>query len=118
MSEGSRIAPDAGEGLERDQPVVEVVMLRLRESCTDGFEAVMREALVHLRGATGYGGHTFGPCVEEPGLFMLVIRWRSLQAHTVEFRRSEQHARWQSLLAPHVAPDPSVRHFEVRDASW
>lgn len=115
MIDGSREATQSSGGTGRDKPVVEVVMFAPRDVCPDDFEVVMRDAILHLRSAAGYAGHTFGRCVEDGSLFVLVIWWRSLEAHTVEFRRSPEHAQWQSLLSKHIYPDPWVRHFEVAD---
>ena len=98
---------------ESGRPVVEIVLLALREASVENFDVVMRDAIKHLRSAPGYIEHTYGPCVEDVGVFVLMVWWRSVESHVVEFRLSPQHAQWRSLLQNHLKSEPWVRHFAV-----
>ena len=59
--------------------------------------------------------HSFGPCAEDVGVFLLLVWWRSIEAHVVEFRQSADHALWRSLLQSQLQSEPWVRHFEVSE---
>ncbi len=117
--------PNAGHGmarqapleasLEQDRPVVEVVLLTLRNTSSQEFAGVMSGAIAHLRQAPGYLAHSFGPCAEEAGMFLLLVWWQSIEAHVVEFRQSADHVLWRSLLQSHLQSEPWVRHFEVSE---
>ena len=98
-----------------DRPVVEVVLLALRDTPSEGFSGVMSGAIAHLRQAPGYFAHSFGPCAEDVGVFLLLVWWRSIEAHVVEFRQSADHVLWRSLLQSHLQSEPWVRHFEVSE---
>ncbi len=106
------------EGLSNaalDRPVVEVVLLTLRDTSSEEFAGVMSGAIAHLRQAPGYLAHSFGPCAEDVRVFLLLVWWRSIEAHVVQFRQSADHVLWRSLLQSHLQSEPWVRHFEVSE---
>jgi hypothetical protein len=39
-----------------------------------------------------------------------MVRWETVEHHTVTFRASEGFARWQALAGPHFAAPPQVEH--------
>lgn len=71
------------------------------------------EAWALLEAASGYCGHQFGQCVEEPGQYMLLIWWRHINDHLLTFRHSAAHSRWKQLIDAHVDSVSSVRHFTL-----
>lgn len=112
---------NAGHGMARqapsqgDRPVIEVVVLALRNTGSEEFAGVMSGAIAHLCRAPGYLAHSFGPCAEEAGMFLLLVWWQSIEAHVVDFRQSADHVLWRSLLQSHLQSEPWVRHFEVSE---
>ena len=51
--------------------------------------------------------------MEEPGRYVLSVRWETLEDHTVGFRGSELSMELRNLLAPHLVAPTQVRHHEV-----
>jgi heme-degrading monooxygenase HmoA len=49
--------------------------------------------------------------VESPSLFVLLVEWDSVEAHEVNFRRSDRFTRWRALIGPFFAQPPAVEHF-------
>ncbi len=98
-----------------DRPVVEVVVLALREATADEFAEVLSRAIKYICLAPGYLSHSFGPCSEEPKKYLLLVWWQTIDAHIVDFRQSENHALWRSVLQIHLDSEPWVRHFEVSE---
>ena len=41
----------------------------------------------------------------------MVIRWKTLEDHTVGFRTSPLFAEWRALVGPYFAEPPSVKHY-------
>ena len=39
-----------------------------------------------------------------------MIRWRTLENHTVDFRGSPLFQQWRALVGPHFASPPEVEH--------
>jgi heme-degrading monooxygenase HmoA len=59
----------------------------------------------------GYCSHELRPCVEVAGRYVLLVSWRSLEDHTVGFRRSAQYQQWRALLHHFYDPFPVVEHY-------
>ena len=62
---------------------------------------------------TGCEGLALHRVIETPGLYRLLVRWATLEDHTVGFRGSEAFAEWRALVTPHLAAPPSVTHSEA-----
>lgn len=100
--------PD-GEGA---RPVaLEIVIFTTRSLAR--LPCTMDAASALLQVATGYRAHRFGPCVEEPGRYALLIWWNTIEDHVITFRQSSAYREWRSLLDECIEGDPFVRHFMV-----
>jgi heme-degrading monooxygenase HmoA len=44
---------------------------------------------------------------------VLLVRWESLEAHEVGFRKSAQYQEWKRLLHHFYEPFPVVSHYEA-----
>lgn len=42
---------------------------------------------------------------------VLLVRWDSLEAHTVGFRQSPEYQQWRTLLHHFYDPFPTVLHY-------
>ncbi len=82
---------------------------------TDGpaFERAVEEAVPLFLGAQGCHGVSPHRVIEEPGRYRLLVRWATLEDHTVAFRGSEAFARWRGLVSRYFAATPVVTHLEV-----
>lgn len=85
-------------------------------SVVPGREAEFEESFARARaiiaGMDGFGGLTLSRCVERPGTYLLLVRWRSLEDHTVGFRGSAGYQEWRRLLHHFYEPFPVVEHYE------
>ena len=77
------------------------------------FEATFREASPIIASMPGYLGHELQRCIETPSRYLLLVRWETLEAHTVGFRGSPEYQRWRPLLHRFCDPFPVVEHFEA-----
>ncbi len=55
--------------------------------------------------------HEVHRCIETQGKYLLVVRWRTVEGHTVGFRQSAACQEWKRLLHPFYEPFPTVEHF-------
>ena len=62
----------------------------------------------------GYLGHQFQLCIEQPNRYVLLIRWESLEAHTIGFRGSELFKEWRGLIGEFFENPPVVQHFTLK----
>ncbi|MEU7467678.1 antibiotic biosynthesis monooxygenase [Streptomyces sp. NPDC044984] len=60
--------------------------------------------------ADGCDGVDLHRSVEHPTRYRLMVRWETVEHHTVTFRASEGFARWRALAGPHFAAPPQVEH--------
>ena len=93
--------------------VLELVLLEARDPNTQRLPSAMARALPLLQAAQGYLAHRFGPCVEEPGRYALLIWWNLLEDHVVAFRQSAAYGEWRALLDENVVEDSHVRHYRL-----
>jgi len=49
------------------------------------------------------------------GRYLLLVRWETLEAHTIGFRGSPAYAEWRALLHHFYEPFPTVEHFDAVD---
>lgn len=63
----------------------------------------------------GYRSHELQRCLEEKGKYLLLVRWETLEDHTLGFRGSPEYQEWKKMLHHFYDPFPTVEHFEQVD---
>ena len=97
-------------------PTTRLCMEWLEQSVKPGqskdFEAAFREAQAIIASMPGYRSHELQRCIERNDQYVLLVRWDSVEAHEVGFRKSPQYQRWRELLHHFYDPFPTVLHYE------
>lgn len=93
--------------------IVEVASVAVKPGEGPAFEAAVKKAVEVFRRAAGCKGLLLERCIEEPNFYKVIIRWETLEAHTVDFRGSPLFQEWRALVGSHFAEAPSVNHFEI-----
>jgi heme-degrading monooxygenase HmoA len=96
--------------------VLEMAVLNVRPGSADAFERAFAVAAPLIANAAGCIAHELHRCVEDPNRFLLLVRWRSLEDHTIGFRSSADYQRWKQLLHPFYDPFPEVMHYTLTPA--
>lgn len=91
--------------------ILEIAQLQIRPGQTAAFEAAFAQAQSIIASMAGYRGHELQRCVEHDHQYMLLVRWETLEDHTVGFRQSEQYQQWRALLHHFYDPFPTVLHY-------
>lgn len=91
--------------------ITEAAMLQVKPGLTRQFEQSFREASPLIASIEGYLGHELQHCMEDDHKYLLIVRWRSLEDHTVGFRESAQYQKWKALLHHYYSPFPVVEHY-------
>lgn len=91
--------------------ILEAAMLQVKPGMTQQFEASFKEASPLIASIEGYMGHELQHCLEDDHKYLLLVKWRSLEDHTVGFRESEEYQKWKALLHHYYSPFPTVEHF-------
>ena len=91
--------------------VLEVALLSVRSGEEADFERAMRSARPLIAATPGFEAIELRRCVETPNRYVLLVTWRTLEDHTIGFRRSDRYAEWRNLLHHFYDPFPVVEHF-------
>lgn len=92
--------------------ILEAAPLSVKPGQYDAFEAAFREAQAIIASMPGYRSHELQRCIERAGEYLLLVRWDSVEAHEIGFRKSSQYQRWRELLHHFYDPFPTVLHYE------
>lgn len=92
--------------------ILEVAMLQVKPGLTRDFELNFKKASSIISKMRGYINHELQKCIEDKNKYILLIRWETLEDHTIGFRRSEEYQEWKKLLHHFYEPFPKVEHFE------
>lgn len=92
--------------------VLEHADIRIDPERAADFEAAILEGVrTVIAHAPGFLGFQVQRSLESPGRYLLLIRWKTLEDHTVGFRQSEAFGRWRALVGPFFVQAPVVEHL-------
>jgi heme-degrading monooxygenase HmoA len=97
--------------------ILESAMLLVKPGLEQDFETAFQQASSLISAIDGYRSHELHRCLEVRGKCLLLVRWVSLEAHTIGFRQSPQYQEWKTLLHHFYEPFPQVEHFEPIELS-
>lgn len=93
--------------------ILEVAILDVIAGKGSDFRSDFEKAQKIIAGMPGYIDHELQRCIENSDRYILLIRWETLEHHTVGFRQSPQFLEWKKLLHHYYEPFPEVQHYEV-----
>ena len=92
--------------------ILEVAILNIRPGLGADFEKAFSDAQRIIASMAGYISHDLQRCVEDPNKYILLVKWETLESHTIGFRQSTEYLEWKRLLHHFYDPFPTVEHFE------
>ena len=92
--------------------LLEVAILQVKVGGTAAFEAAFAQAQTIIAKMPGYVSHELQKCLEVPDQYILLVRWQTLEDHTIGFRQSAEYQQWKALLHHFYDPFPTVEHYE------
>ena len=93
--------------------ILEVAILNIKRDQSAEFEAAFANASKIIAASPGHVSHDLQRCFERDGQYILLVRWQTLEDHTVGFRGSGAYQEWRRLLHHFCDPFPTVEHFEL-----
>ncbi|MEV5645627.1 antibiotic biosynthesis monooxygenase family protein [Streptomyces flaveolus] len=90
--------------------ITEIAQIDIHPGQEKEFEEAVAQALPFFLAADGCDGVDLHRSVEHPSRYRLMVRWETVEHHTVTFRASKGFARWRDLAGPHFAAPPQVEH--------
>ena len=67
--------------------ILEQAILDVKPQETKQFEAAFARAQRIIAASPGYLSHELQRCIEREGQYLLLVRWESVEAHEVGFRK-------------------------------
>ncbi|MGG6237690.1 antibiotic biosynthesis monooxygenase family protein [Nodosilinea sp. AN01ver1] len=93
--------------------ILEIAVLTIKPGAQAAFETAFAEASEIISAMPGYCSHELQRCIETQNQYLLLVRWQTLEDHTVGFRQSPEYQTWRSLLHHFYDPFPTVEHYEL-----
>ncbi len=91
--------------------ILETAPLQIKLGQTAAFETAFAVAQTIIASMKGYLGHELQRCIENDHQYLLLVRWETLEDHTIGFRQSPQYQEWRKLLHHFYYPFPTVLHY-------
>ena len=90
----------------------ELALIEVAPENHEAFEAAVKLAVAEvLSTAHGFLGFTLTKGVERADTYALLIRWKTLEDHTIGFRESDLFTQWRSRIGGYFAAPPAVDHW-------
>ena len=93
--------------------ILEIAQIEILPGHNAAFEAAVEKAVPVFQASKGCRGCSLYRSFEQPDRYRLIVRWESVEAHTEDFRNSDNFRAWRALVGEHFATPPSVEHVEV-----
>jgi len=93
--------------------ITEIAQIDIKAGSEAAFEAAVDKARVVFKRAQGFHGLELHRSIEKPQRYRLMVKWETLENHTVDFRGSENFAEWHGLVGAFFASPPEVEHTET-----
>ncbi|MGC0367453.1 heme-degrading monooxygenase HmoA [Rhodococcus sp. 27YEA15] len=92
-------------------PVYELCEFVVPEGRELEFEKVMLTARTVIARCPGLVSIEYWRGVEKRNVYSLLLKWRSLDAHLVQWRSSPHYSEWSDLVVPFIVEPPRDGHF-------
>lgn len=92
--------------------ILEVAILDVKPGMEKEFEQNFAKAQAIISSMKGYVSHQLQRCMENPGRYILLVNWQTLEDHEIGFRQSAEYQEWKALLHHFYDPFPTVEHYE------
>ena len=93
--------------------ILEIASIEVIPGKEADYLAAFDQAKDILTTKKGYISHELQRGIEEPNRFLVMIKWQTLEDHTVGFRESPDFLKWRALIGPFFNSPPDVKHYEV-----
>jgi heme-degrading monooxygenase HmoA len=90
--------------------VTEIAQIEIKPGMEAEFEAGVTKAASIFKRARGCEGMELHRSVEKPQRYRLLVKWATVENHTVDFRGSDDFQEWRKLVGHCFAAAPDVEH--------
>ena len=90
--------------------IYEIANLEVLPSQAEQFELAFEKASKVISAVQGFISLGLQKGIEITSNYLLIVGWRAIEDHTVNFRSLPAHDEWKSLLSPFYISKPHVYH--------
>jgi heme-degrading monooxygenase HmoA len=90
--------------------ITEIALFDLKPGMESEFEAGVRTAMPLFKRAKGLKAFSIHRSVEKPSRYRLLIKWETVENHTIDFRGSQDYQEFRKLVGHCYAAPPDVEH--------
>ncbi len=90
--------------------ITEIAQIDIKPGSEADFEAAVATAGAAFGRSKGFHGFELHRSIEKPQRYRLMVKWETLENHTVDFRGSENFTEWRGLVSDYFAAPPEVEH--------
>jgi heme-degrading monooxygenase HmoA len=91
--------------------ILEIATLDIILQKNKEFEVSFLKAQEIIMSMKGYISHELQKCIEKENRYLLLVKWQTLEDHTIGFRQSAEYQEWKRLLHHFYDPFPIVEHY-------
>jgi heme-degrading monooxygenase HmoA len=92
--------------------ILEIAQIDVKPGLEAEFEAGVTKAAPLFKRAKGCRGMNLQRSIEKPARYRLIVKWETLENHTVDFRGSEDFQAWRKLVGHCFVAPPEVEHTQ------
>lgn len=93
--------------------ITEIAQIEVKSGTEKDFETAVAKAKAAFGRAKGFHGFELHRSIEKPQRYRLMVKWETVEDHTVGFRGSENFSEWRALVGSYFAVPPEVEHTET-----
>jgi heme-degrading monooxygenase HmoA len=93
--------------------ITEIAQIDVKPGTEADFETAVGRARAIFGRAKGFHGLELHRSIENPQRYRLLVKWATLENHTVDFRGSPDFTEWRGLVGSFFASPPDVEHTET-----
>ena len=90
--------------------ILEIAQIDVKEGLGHEFEAAVGKAAPIFKRAKGCRGVALERSIENPLRYCLMVRWETVDNHTIDFQKSADFLEWRKLVGHCFAALPKVGH--------
>lgn len=111
--DGDEIQQDHARDVLNAAMILEAARLDVKSGQEHAFEVAFSEAKNIIASMPGFVSLELHRCIETTNRYLLLVRWQTLEDHTVGFRSSPEYQQWKARLHHFYDPFPTVEHYEA-----
>jgi len=98
--------------------ITEIAQIDVKPGMEAEFESAVKKAGPLFRRAKGCKGMELQRSHEKPQRYRLMVKWDTLENHTIDFRGSTDFQEWRKLVGHCFAAPPEVEHVTLAVAGF